>query len=170
MKIENLKNYVFIDGQNLNMSVKEEGWKMNWKNLFKYLTEKYKAKKIYYFIGYLPGNEKLYSFLSDIGYTLIFKKIFIANEKIKGNVDGELILKAATTTDQYDKAIIVSNDGDFVCLVDYLEEMEKFLCILTPNIKKCSILLKQSAKEKIRCLANARYKLEYKPRKQKSTA
>ena len=42
----------------------------------------------------------------------------------------------------YDKAIIVSGDGDFHCLIEYLVEHNKLYRILTPNQKYSSLLRK----------------------------
>lgn len=45
----------------------------------------------------------------------------------------------------YDKAIIVSGDGDFHCLVEYLEEKGKLKKIIVPNKKYSSLLRKFSS-------------------------
>jgi len=42
----------------------------------------------------------------------------------------------------YDKAVIVSGDGDFHGLVEYLIFKDKLERILAPNIDSCSSLLK----------------------------
>lgn len=67
----------------------------------------------------------------------------------------------------YDKAVIISSDGDFYCLVKYLYKRKKLKLVMSPHTKTCSILLKRSAKEKIVFMDNLRQKLEY---KRKSTA
>ena len=46
----------------------------------------------------------------------------------------------------YDKAIIVSGDGDFHCLIEYLEKKGKLLHVLIPNSKKYSALLRKFRK------------------------
>ena len=65
----------------------------------------------------------------------------------------------------YDKAVIVTSDGDFACLVEYLSGKGKLETVLSPSFEKCSILLKQKARDKIDFLKNLRGKLEYKKRK-----
>lgn len=52
---------------------------------------------------------------------------------VKGNIDAELVLWAMKEMSNYDKAIIVSGDGDFYCLVEYLEEKKRLLRLLTPT-------------------------------------
>jgi hypothetical protein len=42
----------------------------------------------------------------------------------------------------YDKAIIISWDGDFHCLIEFLIENDKLLKILTPNHKFSGLLRK----------------------------
>lgn len=82
--------------------------------------------------------------LADL-FILIFKPTirYFENgrETVKGNVDAELVLHAsAIEFDNYDKAIIVSGDGDFACLVEYLDEQGKLLKVMTPNAKYSKLL------------------------------
>jgi len=70
-------------------------------------------------------------------------------------------------SNNYDKAVIVSSDGDFYSLVKYLYENNKLKIVMSPYFKTCSALLKKSAKEKIVFMNNLKNKLEY---KQKGTA
>jgi uncharacterized LabA/DUF88 family protein len=52
---------------------------------------------------------------------------------VKGNIDAELVLWAMKEMSNYDKAIIVSGDGDFFCLVEYLEAKGRLMHLLTPS-------------------------------------
>lgn len=52
---------------------------------------------------------------------------------VKGNIDAELVLWAMKEMSNYEKAIIVSGDGDFYCLIEYLEEKKRLKHLLTPN-------------------------------------
>lgn len=161
-------NFAFIDSQNLNMGIKESGWSLDYGKFLVYLKEKYSVKKAYLFIGYIPENQNLYSKLQEFGYVLVFKPVLKGvNGKAKGNVDADLVLKAVLKKEEYEKAILVSSDGDFYCLVDYLYGKNKLKCVLSPNMKKCSVLLKKSAKEKIIFMDNLKNKLRY---KKKNTA
>lgn len=56
---KNENNYAFIDSNNLNLGVKELGWKLDFKKFRVYLAEKYGAAKAYLFVGYLPENQEL---------------------------------------------------------------------------------------------------------------
>ena len=64
----------------------------------------------------------------------------------KGNVDAELVLHAMIEYPNYEKAIIISGDGDFHCLIEYLEKQGKLLNIIIPNPTKYSALLRRFRK------------------------
>ncbi len=139
------KVYAFIDSQNLNLGVRSSGWKIDYKKFRLYLTNKYGVERAYMFIGLIGNNQKLYTKLQMAGFILIFKPTvkYFENGKqtVKGNVDAELVLHAAAIEYQnYDKAIIVSGDGDFACLADFLKENEKLLHIFAPNNKYSKLL------------------------------
>jgi len=156
-------NFAFIDSQNLNLGIRGLGWKLNYSRFRKYLAEKYSVTTAYYFIGYVPGNQPLYSELQAAGYILVFKPTLPDDKgKIKGNIDADLVLQAMLDFKKYDQAVIVSSDGDFYSLVKYLYENKKLNCVISPYIKTCSSLLKKEAKEKIVFMSNLRKKLEYK--------
>ena len=74
-------NYAFIDGQNLYMSIKNQGWALDYKRFRRYLTDKY----------------------------------------------------------------IVSGDGDFYCLVNYLRNKGKLLKLMVPDNSRFSSLFRKFA-------------------------
>ena len=142
--------YVFIDSQNLNLSVRDQGWRLDFRKFYIYLKNKYKIVKAFLFIGYVDKNVDLYQKLEKIGYILIFKPtIPCEKDRIKGNVDAELVLYSMIEFCNYDKAIIVSGDGDFYCLIKYLLSKNKLKNIIIPNMKKYSGLLKEFRKYSI---------------------
>ena len=146
-------NYAFIDGQNLNLSIQELGWKLDFRKFRIYLSEKYSVGTAYYFIGFVEGNNDLYASLQSAGYILIFKPTLrLPDRKVKGNVDAELVLQA----------IIVTGDGDFACLAAYLRKADKLRCVLVPNMNKYSALLKKAAQKHIAFMNDLKKKLEYK--------
>jgi uncharacterized LabA/DUF88 family protein len=136
-------NYAFIDSQNLNLGVIRAGWKMDWKKFRAHLKDAYGVEKAYMFIGYVPDNESLYQQMHDAGYLVVLKPtvdMLMTEEELKdekhvtkGNADAELVLYAMKELQHYDKAVIVSGDGDFYCIVEYLEAQGKLLHLLAPN-------------------------------------
>lgn len=161
-------NYAFIDGQNLNRGISSQGWSLDTKKFRVYLTEKYHVSVAYYFIGFIPENQDLYSSLQRCGYTLIFKPVIPDGKgEPKGNVDADLVLQAMIDYEKYEQALIVTSDGDFYSLVKYLYKNNKLKFVMSPYVKTCSVLLKKSAREKIVFMDNLQQKLGY---KKKNTA
>ncbi len=145
-----LRVYAFIDSQNLNLSVQKLGWKIDWRKFRQFLADKYGVTKAYMFIGYIPEFEPLYEQMHDLGYAIVLKPTFDLTKPrpeestdkskpdeekkpVKGNIDAELVLWAMKELSNYDKAIIVSGDGDFYSLVEYLEEKKRLLHVLAPT-------------------------------------
>ena len=136
-------NYAFIDSQNLNLGTRSDGWILDFKKFRYFLKDKYHVTMAYLFIGYVSGNETLYRILQEDGYICIFKPTLeLADGTVKGNVDAELVLHTMIEFENFDRAVIVSGDGDFYCLIDHLLQKEKLKKMLIPNSKRYSGLLK----------------------------
>jgi uncharacterized LabA/DUF88 family protein len=141
-------NYAFIDGNNLYLGVKNQGWRLDYSKFRIFLRDKYGVGKAFLFIGYIAGNETIYKNFQEQGYICIFKPTLEIQDskvkKIKGNVDADLVLHAMIEYQNYDKAIIVSSDGDFYCLIEYLINQNKLLKIIVPSNRYSSLLRKFS--------------------------
>ena len=156
-------SYAFIDSQNLNLSIRELGWKLDWNRFRIYLNEKYGVTKAYLFIGYVEGNSNLYRALQEAGFICIFKPTLQYKDgSTKGNVDAELVLHTMIEYPNYDGAVIVTGDGDFHCLAQYLIEQKKLEKVLVPNQQRYSALLKRLPSEYLAFVSDLRGKLEYK--------
>ncbi len=145
-------NYAFIDGQNLYLGTKQENWEINFHKFFIYLKENYKIKQAYYFLGYIQEkNNDLYKEIQEAGFVILFKDHnSYAITKKKGNVDTDIvfeIMKNIVDNDEMENVIIVSGDGDYKKVVDYLIKKNKFKKILFPNKKFASSLYKKLGSE-----------------------
>lgn len=157
-------NYAFIDSQNLNLSIRDQGWGLDFSRFRRYLKDKYNISKVFLFIGYIPQNQTLYTKLQEDGYILVFKPtLTLPDGKVKGNIDAELVLHAMIEFNSYDKALIVTGDGDFFCLVDYLRKQNKLLKLMIPNKRKYSSLFAKLM-DYIVFMNDLRGKLEYQKR------
>lgn len=181
--------YAFIDSQNLNLGTQRMGWKLDWRKFRQYLANEYGVTKAYMFIGYMSENEALYEYMHELGFLVVLKQTIDVSsphdtdqkaatpgansedkqekEKpiIKGNVDAELVLYAMKELPNYEKAIIVSGDGDFFSLAEYLEEQGRLAHILAPNWQYSSLL--KPFEPKIIRLDQLRRQLAYHDRKKK---
>ena len=133
------------------------GWKMDWRKFRKYLRNEFGVSKAYMFIGYMSENESLYEYMHSLGYLVVLKPTLEIHAKpteqkegeppsdpekstIKGNVDTEIVLTALKEMPNYSKAIVVSGDGDFYSLIEYLISKQKLLQVITPNWQYSTLL------------------------------
>lgn len=144
-----MENMVFIDGQNLHISTTKavKPWSIDLVRFKIYLNKKYSAGTIYYFMGYkLESNTYLYKQIEGSGFKIIFKEQ--SNKSLsfkKGNVDTDLVfevMKMVYKSLVSCGIIIVSGDGDYKKLVDFLIEEGKFTKIMFPNREYRSSLYK----------------------------
>lgn len=137
-------NYAFIDGQNLHAGVEAARWKLDHKKFREYLRSQLGVKKAYMFLGFMEEYQPLYSALQEAGYILYFKPLVRTEDSaIKGNVDADMVLQAMVDIDRYDKAVIVSGDGDFAGLIRHLASVEKLRQVIIPNRSMHSSLFKR---------------------------
>jgi uncharacterized LabA/DUF88 family protein len=149
-----MKNLAFIDGQNLYMGTKtcDQPWEVDLAKLKYYLERKYNVKEVYYYLGYVQNeNEELYDEVQRAGLILRFRQHNSAMlGKKKGNVDSDIIfniMKRICKKEVFDKIILVSGDGDYKMLVDFLIEENRFEKILFPNRKFASSLYKKMGRK-----------------------
>ena len=160
--IQKENNFAFIDSNNLHLSIKQLGWKLDFKRFRKYLMEKYGVQKAYMFIGYFDKNQDMYTKLQEVGYILIFKPTLAGKDGyIKGNCDAELVLHTMIEYENYNKAVIVTGDGDFHCLVQHLIKNNKFKKLLIPSQSAYSALLKRFPSGYLAFVSDVRKKVEY---------
>lgn len=149
------KNLAFIDGQNLHMGtalMKQNSWKIDLKRFRIFLRDKYHVKTAYYFLGFVQEkNQDLYDNIQESGFVLKFREHNSAMlGKKKGNVDSDIIftvMKRMYQKDDFEKVVLVSGDGDYKMLVDFLIEENRLGKILFPNRKFASSLYKSIGSE-----------------------
>jgi len=66
-----IRTYAFVDASNIIYGTRNEGWKVDFRKLYKYLKERYECKKIFYFAGEDSKNIKqknFYKKLAEFGF------------------------------------------------------------------------------------------------------
>lgn len=119
---------------------------MDWRKFRRYLREKYNVTKAYMFIGYVQEFEDLYKQMHEAGFLVVLKPTSDLTKTngeeqgkdedkkfIKGNTDADMVLWTMKEIRNYDKAILISGDGDFHGLIEYLISQNKLLNVMTPN-------------------------------------
>ena len=157
-------NYAFIDANNLHLGMQGVGWALSYPRFRHYLRVQHGVGRAYMFLGRLATHRALHERLRRDGFELILKEVsYDPSGKPKGNVDAELVLHAAAIDyAKYAQAVIVTSDGDFASLVDFLRDRGKLRAVLSPSRTKASALLKRAARERFDTLAPLRATLEHK--------
>ena len=138
--------WAFIDMQNLYQSVQEERWKINWRLFFQYLAKVHNVSRAVGFMGYVYENRWIYSRIMKAGFTIEFREVNrLADGKIEGgNCDADLTGYAMNYKYDYDKAILIGDDGDYCNTLKLLKKQNKLKLVISPHsIDKTSELIKK---------------------------
>jgi len=138
-------NIAFIDGQNLHLGTTKNNWKVDLQKFRTYLKDKYGVSDAYYHLGFVSDEEQdLYDNLQKMGFIVQFREHSAAMKgKKKGNVDTDIVFEAMRSlvdNDASHKILLVSGDGDYRKLVDYLIAQGRLKKILFPNRRFASSL------------------------------
>ena len=157
--------YVFIDATNIIYGTSYYGWKMDFEKLFKYLTNRYEAKAVYYYAGVDSKNVKQLNFykkLTDFGYKLrlVPVKIFSDGHK-KADVDSRMTFEIIKLDKKFDKAIIMTGDGDYYWVLEYLIKTKKMVKLISHNRNTARELKKLFGKDFVD-MEDIRYQIERK--------
>jgi uncharacterized LabA/DUF88 family protein len=112
----------------------KQGWRVDYGKLRIYLRNKYQVEKAYIFLGYLKENEFLYRKMEKKDFVVIFKEVsFGQNGMVKGNCDSDMVLRMCLDFWNFDKAVIISGDGDFYSMCQVLSSLDKFRIMLASD-------------------------------------
>ncbi|MBP6024910.1 NYN domain-containing protein [Ferruginibacter sp.] len=140
-------NWAFVDMQNLHKGVQEKGWAIKWKCFRQFLKDNYNVTRAVAFMGYIKEYQALYTHIRNPGFTLEFRQVKrLNNGTIEGgNVDADLASYVMDYKNEYHKAIIVADDGDYCRTVKSLDRQNKLkLIISSHSMKNTSELIKQA--------------------------
>ncbi|MEX0649776.1 MAG: NYN domain-containing protein [Candidatus Andersenbacteria bacterium] len=143
-------NIAFIDGQNLHMgtTMSDRPWRVDLSRFKIYLQQKYNVKEAYYFLGFTQdSHQDLYDSIQKAGFILQFREHSSAMlGKKKGNVDTDIvfsIMKKLYQQEDFEKVVLVSGDGDYRMMVDFLIDENRLRKILFPEQRRASSLYKK---------------------------
>ena len=128
-------NSAYIDMQNLQRGVRDMGWVLDFEKFYEFLVKDMNVKNGYIFVGYLKEKRNFYRYLSRIGYKLIFKKVSRDKNRIKANVDAEIVVQIMDDLcrNSFDKAVLITADGDFTCVFHLLKGRNRLKKLIIPN-------------------------------------
>lgn len=136
-------NYAFIDNHNVYKETLRCGWRIDWLKFRRFLQDKFDVARAFQFLGYLPEKRALYTALEHHGYDLIFREVVrFGDDEIKANIDSWLIVECLKRWGHFQQATIVAGDGDYLPLLETLQEQNKLDAIWTPSVSSTSYLLR----------------------------
>ena len=163
-KSKYLNTYAFIDASNIIYGARTEGWLIDQKKLFDYLKRKFGINKAFFYFGKDDNNKAQGKFLKKLesfGFTLRVKQIKRYGNRQKANCDVDLTLDMVVLKEKYDQAVVLTGDGDFLPLFEYLTKQKKIITIIAFP-KNTAKELKKFAGGNFIGLSNERYLLERK--------
>jgi uncharacterized LabA/DUF88 family protein len=172
-----IRNYAFIDGANLHLTYENLNWKIDYQKLFVYLKNRLNVSVAYYFLGNIKENRNIYTDLESWGYTLVLKDPtrFVTDEeycpycdmviapeipRYKSDCDSLMTLQIMSVLNLFDKAVIITSDGDFDNLVKKLLQQDKLRLVFAPCREGCSGLLISAAMGRIAFIDDYKNQLE----------
>jgi uncharacterized LabA/DUF88 family protein len=121
---------IFIDGANMFYAQRKLGWHIDYKKVYDFYAQEGQIYNAFYYTSVVnPPDQAMEGFLralTSIGYTVrrkVIKEILDqeSGQVIrKANLDIEIVIDMLTTADLYDRAVLISGDGDFERAVEYL--------------------------------------------------
>jgi len=125
---------IFVDGSAMFYAQRDNGWHIDYRNVYHYFTDNRELSGAWYFTASPPPTDadrvKRYrSFkyvLQQIGYSVKDKDVRILYDKdtgqvkLKGNLDIELVFRMLATAATFETAILLGGDSDYIPVIDHL--------------------------------------------------
>ena len=170
-------NYAYIDGANLHYTYENLDWQIDYQKLIDHLRTKYGVIVAHYFLGKTPNNKSIRDKLISYGYNIKLKEpspykteeevcpycnevIKKSEVRYKADVDSYLTMQVLSDINDFDKAVIISSDGDYDELVKRLARQNKLRMVFAPCRDGCSKLLQKAAVDKIAYIDDYKDSLE----------
>lgn len=147
-----LKTAVFIDGSNMFMSTRQLGFDIDYRKLAEFIdyNDEGSLVGLYYYTAIWEdeqGNKKIQrivDFLGYNGYTVVSKPATSNETRIKGNMDVELAVDMYRLARRVDRMYLFSGDGDFTYLVQEIQKLGVWVCVISAKDLASNKLIKQA--------------------------
>ena len=133
------KVIVFVDAANLESSLKDLGWRMDYQKLYDYFSKNTNLYATRFYCVRFNNAEQgnFFTALKKMGFKLITKKMKIikdGNNTIrKANFDVEITYDAVDLRKKYDNLVLFSGDSDFEYLIKKLRGHKKITIVVSTS-------------------------------------
>jgi len=141
---EGARTVILIDGANHYQACRRAGYEMDYQKLLSTFRKHTTLVRAYYFTALMDDGDRgerdpvrsLVSFLGYNGYCIVSKPsktlTSVSGEQYtKGNVDVDMTIKAVQLAPSVDNFVLLSGDGDFCVLVNYLQDLGKRVIVIS---------------------------------------
>ena len=172
-----LVTYAFVDSANIvYRDTDHDPWKIDLRKLIKYLHERFGASRILFYGGFDKQNGvqvRLYEKMKSWGYEMRLNPVkHFVNERgeryAKADVDSRMTFDMMRYFSDYDRAVVLTGDGDFFWVMEYLLQHKERIWLLSSPGKTAKELKKLVAGD-FANLDNLRSQLEFKLQKTRRT-
>jgi uncharacterized LabA/DUF88 family protein len=121
---------IFIDGANMFYAQRKMGWHIDYRKVYEFYASQAQVYNAFYYTSVTnppdAGMEGFLRALTGMGYTVrrkVVKEILdqeTGQTIRKANLDIEIVIDMLTTAELYDRAVLISGDGDFERAVEFL--------------------------------------------------
>lgn len=130
---------IFVDGANMFYAQREQGWHIDYRSAYQHFAADKEVTGAFYFTAAPPPGDRAQvdkyrrfrTALTYMGYSVIDKEVHIITDKttgqtkMKGNLDVEMAFKMLTTASQFDDAVLLGVDVDFLPIIKHLQNLGK---------------------------------------------
>lgn len=166
--------YAFVDASNIiYRPTDKDFWKIDVKKLLLYLKHRFGVSRVFYYGGVDENDTvqtRLYRNFEKWGYELRLNPIKrFTNERgeryTKADVDSRMTFEMMRYKDEYDRVLVLTGDGDFLWVLEYLmKEKKKAMWLLSSPTKTAKELRKLFGYRFINFDDTRRW-IEYQPKK-----
>ena len=129
---------MFVDGNNLFYTMKSLGWRIDYRKMLSFASNGGQVVDAYYFASYSDNDNQgqFINTLSYMGYSCVIKPTVKDKDgnDVKANMDLEMGSAVLLSMHLFDKAILVTGDGDFECIVKILRDNGKDCDVLSASV------------------------------------
>lgn len=130
---------IFIDAANLELSVKDLGFRLRYKKLYTWLSQQGTISYLGFYTARFDTKEhdNFLTTLKKIGYKLVTKKLKLIQQKSgthplrKANFDVEITVDALRRIEYYQTIVLFSGDSDFAYLLNHLRKKGKTIIVVS---------------------------------------
>jgi uncharacterized LabA/DUF88 family protein len=146
---------IFIDIQNVQETFERQGKEVRYDALRRYIVTSVKTvEPEFKFIAFIPfkrddeRRQRLIDALSFQGYRVVAKPVRErVDGSVKANMDIEITLEILSMAEYLDHVILITGDGDFVALVDWLSKRGRRITVIGLGKGYTSVELIRSSDE-----------------------